>query len=248
MTENTFSVKQSKKKMGKARDTNEIANPEREQRILEAAGRLSLRYGFDKTTVDDIAREAGISKGAIYLHYASKDDLLEALIWHEAWVFLQAYLERMEADPMGGTIIGMFRHSLAVMYEQPIVRALYSRDVQIIGNFMRRRIPAIFANKSLMRREMIAAMQHMGLVRKEIDADSVAYILDAFTQGFLILDSSADGTPAPPYERMLETLSDMLGPYLTPEGLTNTEAGKALIRQAVVAYRQMEQERKGIKS
>ncbi|MCB0031981.1 MAG: helix-turn-helix transcriptional regulator, partial [Anaerolineales bacterium] len=40
-------------------------NPERETRILQAAAQLFAHYGFDKTTVSDIAREAGVSKGAI---------------------------------------------------------------------------------------------------------------------------------------------------------------------------------------
>ncbi|MEM7028378.1 MAG: helix-turn-helix domain-containing protein, partial [Chloroflexota bacterium] len=38
-------------------------NKEREERILDAASNLFVHYGYDKTTVDDIAREAGVSKG-----------------------------------------------------------------------------------------------------------------------------------------------------------------------------------------
>ncbi len=49
------------------------SNPERAQRILDAAANLIAHYGYDKTTVDDIARAAGVSKGAIYLHYRSKE-------------------------------------------------------------------------------------------------------------------------------------------------------------------------------
>ena len=59
-------------------------NQERADRILDAASKLIVHYGYDKTTVSDIAREAGVSKGAIYLHWASKDDLFEALIFRES--------------------------------------------------------------------------------------------------------------------------------------------------------------------
>ena len=38
-------------------------NKEREQRILDAAAELFVHYGYDKTTVSDIARQAGVSKG-----------------------------------------------------------------------------------------------------------------------------------------------------------------------------------------
>jgi TetR/AcrR family acrAB operon transcriptional repressor len=230
--------------MGKTYKTTDTPNPEREVRILDAVGRLILRYGFDKTTVDDIAREAGISKGAVYLHFGSKDDLLEALIWYETKFYMEAYLARVEADPMGGTMGGIIKHALAVMNDQPIIKALYSRDIRIIGNFLYRRVDNMFTQQSLTRKEFIAAMQHLGLVRAEIDTESVAYILNAFTKGFLTLDEASYGMPMPSVERVLETLSGMLDAYLTPPGLTSSEGGKALIRQAVAVFTKMSEERK----
>jgi AcrR family transcriptional regulator len=47
--------------------------------ILDAVGDLLERYGFRKMTVDDIAREVGIGKGTVYLHFSSKEDI--ALSW-----------------------------------------------------------------------------------------------------------------------------------------------------------------------
>ncbi|MEZ4470520.1 MAG: helix-turn-helix domain-containing protein [bacterium] len=55
---------------------------ERQHQILEAASRLLLHYGPAKTTVADIAREAGISVGSVYLEFKSKDDILVALSSH----------------------------------------------------------------------------------------------------------------------------------------------------------------------
>lgn len=44
----------------------------RRGRLLDATARLVARYGYDKTSVEEIAREAGVSKGAVYLHWPSK--------------------------------------------------------------------------------------------------------------------------------------------------------------------------------
>jgi AcrR family transcriptional regulator len=52
---------------------------ERRQRILAATERLLRRYGPAKTTVADIAREAEIAVGAVYLEFASKDAIVEEL-------------------------------------------------------------------------------------------------------------------------------------------------------------------------
>lgn len=43
--------------------------------ILDAAERLLARYGYRKTTMDDLAREVGIGKGTIYLHFPSKQEI-----------------------------------------------------------------------------------------------------------------------------------------------------------------------------
>src|SRR5262249_23931188 len=50
----------------------DIGNPRRAQ-ILDTAERLLLHYGHDKTTVAEIAREAGVSVGSVYLEFESKD-------------------------------------------------------------------------------------------------------------------------------------------------------------------------------
>ncbi|HKO62353.1 MAG TPA: TetR/AcrR family transcriptional regulator [Pyrinomonadaceae bacterium] len=44
--------------------------------ILDATDRLLARYGYRKMTVEDIALEAGIGKGTIYLHFSSKEDVV----------------------------------------------------------------------------------------------------------------------------------------------------------------------------
>lgn len=44
--------------------------------ILDATDRLLARFGYRKMTVEDIANEVGIGKGTIYLHFASKEEIV----------------------------------------------------------------------------------------------------------------------------------------------------------------------------
>lgn len=70
--------------MGRARipGVPRPAAPDKPRRVLEAAQRLFSRYGFRRTSVDDIAREAGIAKGTVYLAFPGKEALFCAVAAH----------------------------------------------------------------------------------------------------------------------------------------------------------------------
>lgn len=75
---------------------------EREMRrslILDAAKRLFFRDGFQAVTVEAIAREAELSKGSIYLHYRSKEEIYTQILLEEIDAFHQrvVFLETPEA-------------------------------------------------------------------------------------------------------------------------------------------------------
>src|SRR3989304_1706380 len=52
----------------------------RPQQIMAAAARVSPRQGLHGSSLDQVAREAGITKGTIYLYYRSKEDLFLATL------------------------------------------------------------------------------------------------------------------------------------------------------------------------
>src|SRR5438046_507225 len=52
-----------------------VSRPEMQGKILDATDRLLARYGYKKMTIEDLAREVGIGKGSIYLHFSSKEEI-----------------------------------------------------------------------------------------------------------------------------------------------------------------------------
>jgi AcrR family transcriptional regulator len=48
--------------------------------ILDAAQKLFARFGYKKTAVDEIAKEAGIGKGTVYLYFRSKEEIALAVV------------------------------------------------------------------------------------------------------------------------------------------------------------------------
>src|SRR3990170_1809987 len=75
------------------------------QQILDASLRLFSERGFARTTVRDIARQAGITDAAIYYHFESKQELLEALVEDRGFLNSLQNLERIAADlPLTDTL------------------------------------------------------------------------------------------------------------------------------------------------
>ena len=70
--ENVMKKEESKSRKEKALETK--------KRLYAVADALFTQYGFDAVSVDRIVEEAGFSKGTFYVHFESKDRLLEALI------------------------------------------------------------------------------------------------------------------------------------------------------------------------
>src|SRR3970282_549251 len=84
---------------------------ETKQRILDAAKAQVLERGFAATSVDDIQRAAGISRGTFFYHFPSKDDLARALIErhaeedHELTESLMARAEKLATDPLQQALV-----------------------------------------------------------------------------------------------------------------------------------------------
>jgi AcrR family transcriptional regulator len=75
------------------------ARTERRQNIIESAWRCAARKGFTDLTVDEVCAEGGLSKGAFYGYFDSKQALLLALLEEDAGV-LDGIMERLQATPI----------------------------------------------------------------------------------------------------------------------------------------------------
>lgn len=64
-------------------------------RILETAISLFSHYSFGKTSVDDIAREARISKGTVYYYFRNKEELFLSAVNRKAEEFFNILDERL---------------------------------------------------------------------------------------------------------------------------------------------------------
>ena len=207
----------------------ETANPEREKRIFDAAAELFAHYGYAKTTIDEIAAHAGISKGAVYLHFRSKDDLMDRLIARESERLMDMIMARLDSDPQGITLFNLYRHSMLAINESPLLRALYIRDRRILGDYLRRiQNTPMFRQSMMFGTDFIVHFQRAGLIRSDVSAETIAYILMATRYGILNVEEYAPETASPPIEEMAQVIGDMFQQAFGTEAGNSDEGAQAL--------------------
>jgi len=79
-----------------------MRDPDKPQQIIDAAVRVFARNGFYNSRVSDIAREAGIASGTIYLYFKTKDEILVTLFREKMAAFV-AGVRKAIADEPGAT-------------------------------------------------------------------------------------------------------------------------------------------------
>ena len=78
--------------MARKRLTRDESRLHTRERLLEAATEVFSRRGFEAASVDEIADEAGFSKGAVYSNFASKEELFLTLLDRHLWNELQSMM------------------------------------------------------------------------------------------------------------------------------------------------------------
>jgi AcrR family transcriptional regulator len=133
------------------RRTQAERRAETRERVLAAAGRVFARRGFDATSLEAIADEAGFSRGAVYYNFADKEELFLELLERRCAERSQDLREVFAGDgddhidATSGQAQVAAQHAFDAMTGDPEWRALYlgflahaARDVTFRRRFARR--------------------------------------------------------------------------------------------------------------
>lgn len=135
-------------------------DPEKFQRLLNAAAHEFARIGFAETNVDVIAREAGVAKGTVYLYFENKRALFLGVLDE-----LQRLLETAEwdsdRDDTGGVRDGdrlraFIRRQLVLASQQPDVFRCYTSALFGVNRQFQDAALAVFASQVARVRELMA--------------------------------------------------------------------------------------------
>jgi AcrR family transcriptional regulator len=171
---------------------------ERRESILAAAERVFVRKGISSATMEDIAREAELSKGALYLYFQSKDELFLAIALRAADEFGARYAAALsrKSDKSGFEALSEGLHEyVRYAQEQPdrfrAAMSWMSVEYPVDGNapLFKEYSEAIDRIRG-MAQETVVRGQADGSVRKDIAAARMSVQLWGATLGVIMLDEN----------------------------------------------------------
>jgi len=171
-----------------------VVSQNREARILDAAGELLLAFGYRRVTIDDVARRAGVGKGTVYLHWASKLELFATVLIRDAAEIVVEQISAFRADPAEIRLHRTMRGLFLLVMPRPLARAFYTGDTEVLGALgSDTKIGLqVAADKAAMTPRYLAVLHENGLLADDPATESgLMYRLSAAVTGFFVLERLA---------------------------------------------------------
>lgn len=211
------------------------------QQILDAAAELISRRGFDHVTTEEIATAAGVAKGVLYLRFASKDALLDALLDREFANAVRVVVDLVDRDPRGGLLSRLYLHSLRAVEASPVLRTFYgdaNGESRVVARLVRQRSASRYPTRALVGADFFNDLHRVGMIRADVDPTTLARLLSVWSIGL-----AASG-PHDDVDTLIVGIGDLVARAVdadvtdsTPGKRAFTEFARTLIDQAEQAVR-----------
>ncbi len=158
------------------------------RRILDAAASVFARRGFSEARMDDVATEAGVSKGGLYLHFKSKDDLFDAIVGHvvsrqSRRLVLVKHAEGPVSDRLQDYFGGYIEDLMSMERLYPVILEVYARAArhESLRRMLLRYVDTALPDLSALVAEGIASGEF-----SDADPDEVALQLYSLLEGLAL--------------------------------------------------------------
>ncbi|WP_020577432.1 TetR/AcrR family transcriptional regulator [Actinopolymorpha alba] len=155
----------------------------RAHRILDAAEELILRLGYNKTTLDDVARLAGVPKSTIYLHWTTRDTLFAALLRRERLVMVEAIQHEVTRSADRITLPELLRTLALEIARRPLLRAALLQDNEVLGRLVAQKRQSNQATATAGLEHYLETLRALGVVRTDFSLADHVNVISMATYG-----------------------------------------------------------------
>ncbi|WP_051467958.1 TetR/AcrR family transcriptional regulator [Actinomadura oligospora] len=167
---------------------------ERATRILDVAGELLLRHGYRRVTIDDVAAEAAIGKGTVYLHWKTREQLFRAVFAREVLFAMDELRQAIEDDARTCLLHRFASTYYLAIAGRPLLRRFLLGDPDLLGKLTSSPDGDRDARHGEVARGYFALLTEHGMLRDDLSAAETGHAYQATFEGFL----RAGSTPAAP--------------------------------------------------
>lgn len=155
-----------------------MAESDKRNDILQAASQCFARFGFSKTTMEDIGRQVGLNKASIYYYYKNKEAIFTEIIEEEGQAVLDSLQERISGIPdWDEQIQAYFKYRQQYFHENANIHTLHTAE-QLQVQPMFKTLAAEFSSREkVMIRSILDGAAAEGLIRQINRAKAAEVIL-----------------------------------------------------------------------
>jgi AcrR family transcriptional regulator len=167
------------------------ASEERRRRVLEAATDCFGRYGFQKTSVDRIAKEAGVSKGLVLVFFGTKEALFDYVLNRTLGEWWRASEDAaVNAGDAAGELRALFMASFIFLERHPRMGIMLDSTER---SWMTQTDQVVAGNRKFEERlaEPLRKGIEDGTIRADIDVESVAEIIHELQSALVVRQMDA---------------------------------------------------------
>jgi AcrR family transcriptional regulator len=180
----------------------------RAQRILDATAQLLERWGYSRVTIDDIARQAGVGKGTVYLHWPNRETLFMAVLQRELLQFIENLAPTLRDNPEELLLHRLVRHFWLAANRRPLIRAVFVQDFETLGRLSMAGDQTLIARQYEAFEEYVELLKKSRLLRADLTGSEVMYIYRATITGFFLAEKLIPEEYQPDVERKADLLAD----------------------------------------
>jgi len=146
--------------------------------IFSCASTIFAKLGFKKTSIDDIAKAAGVAKGTVYLASPSKKDLFYEVLLRELREWNAEVARHIDPrTPADELLLACAERGVRTLNDRPLVKGLLLGEMDHLLPELRPRFAELRGFGVTFILEIVRLGQRQGLFRKDLDVDEVANLL-----------------------------------------------------------------------
>ena len=201
--------------------------PDRANVILDHARTMILEKGYQRATMAGVAERAGVAKGAIYLEFPTKQDLLEALLARSVRSLSEAVRAEVSAYEEPISLSAAYRIGLRALLADELVLAFYLADSDVLGGYVTEKGPERYRPRMDWLTDFTTELQRAGLVRTDLDPAAASTVMSVFAVGLINASASLGPMSAEQLSRTVDLFGELISAgWESTDGPADPEAAR----------------------